>query len=698
MLFVNCAYYNTFFNAKKFFKEAENARKNSKDNARRSSNTSTTSSAAKQKYTKAIEKASRLLEFYPNSKYVDDALFLLGKCFFYKEEYRKAKRKFEELINNFPQSEFVPEARLWLGKTNTELRDYETAEKNFQDILRGKAKGKIIDEAQFLLGGLYFHKEDYVIALREYKTAAQHARDKALRTKAYHQMGECYLQLKDYAAAAASFEKARKYSPDAKSEFEALFKAGLARKDLKEYDEAIDIFTELLGDINNEENWPDCKYEISDCLYLKGEIGNAISWYESIITDHKRTDAAAKAYFDLGLIYQMEKSDYKQAQEYYELASKEYSRSEIVPEAKNKFNSIKNLLALKADIKEQEKRIAAGDSIAAEMDSLEVEVDTSYTELEDTTRFATDTTLTDRRRTSLNALERGNTSLDSTSNDYSNFFPDDTLRKRKNIPEKVSLKTGELGTPEEELIKDKLMLGEIYLFEFDQPDSALFEYLDVLEQDTTVAIASKAAYSIGFIFDKFKKDSVAADSVYKKLIETYPNTIYAELARDHLNLPNIEKTEDIALEKFKKAEKEYLDNNNLNIALSQYEKIATNYPESKFASKSLFAMGWIYETDLNKNDKALEIYQKLVDDYPETDHAKNVKKKIDEVNRQQQEKESDKPSEAAKDEADAQKEGEEKTSDIDDLALKDKESYRKLLTKEMQKDNRRLRNPKRIIK
>ena len=45
---------------------------------------------------------------------------------------------------------------------------------------------------------------------------------------------------------------------------------------------------------------------------------------------------------------------------------------------------------------------------------------------------------------------------------------------------------------EEELIKDKVLLAEIYLHEFNQPDSALFEYLGILDRDTTVERVSQA--------------------------------------------------------------------------------------------------------------------------------------------------------------------------------------------------------------
>ena len=164
LMSTGCAYYNTFFNAKKYFKEAEeerikrleNLKKRGQNSSQQRRGLDKPSSSELKKYDQSIEKASKVLEIYPKSKYVDDALFLLGKCFYQKEDYSKAKRKFLELIANFPGSKFVSESQLWLGKTNIELNEYETAEQNFHDILNSKAEDNIRDEAQFLLGGLFF--------------------------------------------------------------------------------------------------------------------------------------------------------------------------------------------------------------------------------------------------------------------------------------------------------------------------------------------------------------------------------------------------------------------------------------------------------------------------------------------------------------------------------------------------------------
>jgi TolA-binding protein len=133
-----CVYYNTFFNAKKKFNEAEDIQfKNQQGqrnmrgiNApgggrpgsgrgagnRQSGRTSGSSSQSlvtpqvKLLYEDAIKKASKVLKFHPESKYIDDALWLIGKSYFNMGDYLLADRKFQELVINHEESKYADDS------------------------------------------------------------------------------------------------------------------------------------------------------------------------------------------------------------------------------------------------------------------------------------------------------------------------------------------------------------------------------------------------------------------------------------------------------------------------------------------------------------------------------------------------------------------------------------------------------------
>jgi TolA-binding protein len=760
-LSASCAYYNTFFNAKKYFSEAEKERskrleqikKKEQSSKSRQSSLEKPSSSELKKYDQSIEKASKVLEFYPKSRYIDDALFLLGKCFYRKEDYNKAQRKFLELIQNFPGSDFVSESKLWLGKTNIELQDYETAEKNFHDILNSKSKDEIRDEAQFLLGGLFKRKKDFITAIDEYIKAAKRTKDKSIRANAYYEMGDCYYQLKNFATAVESFKQARKYSPDSKFEFNAMLRAGLALKDMSKYDDAIKIFTNLLGDIVNEDNWPLCRLEIAHCNRLKGENSHAIEWYLDLITQHPKTEEAATAYYNLGKMYQEIDGNYEQAKEYYDKSALEYPNAEIVADARLKSKSIQQLLTLRANIEAQQKRIAQGDSIAAEienlnlntnelpefdlsnldtlvatslfipLDSLMVSQDTllpiyqkyyakhydRFGEKIQTLQTLTfekkpqieftllDTLAAQALKIPLNYIEDY---VDSLYHVYDKYYAN--YKKNKVIYDQfyqnknVLGKTNQLGTPLEELVKSKLALAEIYLFEFNQPDSALKEYIDILETDTTRKVIPKTLFTIGYICETFKNDTLLADSVYHRLITKYPDDPLARQARTKIkSIDVIDPEADIA-NKYRSAEKAYIDKHQYDDAIQTFESIYKDAPASEYAPKALLAMGWIYENNIQKYDKAFEIYQNLINDYPSSIYAKQVKQKVDEVVKAR--------SSSAKEKETVDEESKlnetEKTTTIDstqiaDISTIDKEQYRRHLRQEMEKNDPRRKSPRR---
>ncbi|HEX9971363.1 MAG TPA: tetratricopeptide repeat protein [bacterium] len=696
-----CAYYNTFFNAKKYYKDAEKERQQRLENLKKrgqssSQNLDKPSSNELKNYDKSIEKASKVLEIYSKSKYVDDALFLLGKCFFRKEEYEKAARKFLELIDNFPKSDLYNESQLWLAKTNIESRDYSTAEKNLRNILNSKVRDEIRDEAQFLLGGLFKHKGDYITAIDEYETAAKRAQDRAIRANAYYEMGESYYQLKNFAQAVESFKQARKYSPDEKFEFNAMLRAGWALKDMQKYDEAIKIFTSLLGDAVNEENWPICRLEIAHCHRLQEDWDNAIGWYLDITTQHQKSEEAAVAFFYLGKIYLEQKSEYQFAKDYFEKAIAENPRAEINSQANALSKSIQRLLALKADIIAQQRKIALGDSIAAVMDS----VDTGSSRMSLLQQSNFDSLNADSSRFNPDSLSARLDSLDNQDQNPDDFRQADRFNRNQNIPpqnQKIVLKTGELGTPREELLKDKLLLGEIYLFEFDQPDSALKEYVDVLEMDTSRAIIPKTLFTIGYICENIKKDTTLADSVYQRLINFYPDHPLAQQAKKKIRTIKVPDLEAPIAESFRKAEQAYLVDRNFRSAISTFETIYQNHPNSDFAPKSLLAMGWIYENSVTEPEKALAMYQNLLDNYPNSTYAISIKRKVEEVKKARSAPDVTKDDLLADKAASIQ---ETKNAGSDSLnasagGMMDKESYHRFLRLEMEKNDPRRKTPRR---
>ncbi len=136
-LLLSCAYLNTFYNAKTTFKSAENAYKKngSAQNLRK-------------QYDEVITKCSKVLDKYPKSHYVDDALYLMAISYERLGQNRKAKRKFEELFTFYPNSPYASRAKVEYANVLLKLKEYEKVNNLIEELAKQKKNG---DDITFLV-------------------------------------------------------------------------------------------------------------------------------------------------------------------------------------------------------------------------------------------------------------------------------------------------------------------------------------------------------------------------------------------------------------------------------------------------------------------------------------------------------------------------------------------------------------------
>jgi TolA-binding protein len=698
-----CAYYNTFYNAEQFFEKAAQEREKRLEDMKKNANKNIDRDFTKptgleiENYDKAIEKASKVLQLHPKSKYVDDALMLLGQCFYYREDHLKAERKFQELLNNYPQSEFFPEAKLWLARTYIQQEKYEEAKTEFQDIITSRVPREIRDEALLALGELYLIQEDYVTAAHEYLTAVKNVKDKANRSKAALKMGDCYFSLKDYQKSIEGYQLAVKYSTISDIENEALFQLAKSYRYLGQYNEAMKVLQKLLGQASFSDQEPMAKLEMAMCIYLRDKASQkinqeqgpsdekksannneyylAIEWLESIIDENPRTEGAARAHYYLGQIYETDYALYDSAYANF-MRVKNHNRTSLMADsATAKADAIVQLLGLIEVVKKQtaEKNDRSG-KYNSDFDLDVDKVDESA--LDDTTRYKLrqdrmlrrlkkfvfynpqlalpDSLIADSLFADSLALvdsiwvRNEDGQIANTRGYYDQFdnqeFKEQETEEERKLREKKETLNRQLvpkikELEKNQLIQNKLLLAEEYLFQFNNYDSALVQYESILlnfPDSTTRKMRPQILYTMRFIYDEIKNNKLVADSLLKIIAENYPVSPQGINARKTLKLPQLAKADDLALDLFQEAEYEYLENKNVRTALTLYKTVEKKFPTSEYAPKSVYAAAWIYDNVLNENDHAVNLYAELIQKYSETEYAKQAKKKLDNLKIEQE--------------------------------------------------------------
>ncbi|MCG3155034.1 MAG: Outer membrane protein assembly factor BamD [bacterium] len=575
--FAGCAYFNTYYNTKRLYKEAIEEYK------RRPITADKPTSTEIQKLDKTIEKGSKILQVYPNSKYVDDTLLMLGECFFYKQEYPQALRKFNELISLFPKSDLVPLARLWKARTYIEQEDFTNAEAVLKELQAGRKKGDILHRAQYYLGEIYYRQEQYEPAARLFEPAAKRLSDKKLRAEAYLRWGECRFKLKHFHEAAKAYYQAGKQDVEIDVKFHAGLSFARALKADSSYDKALIKLNSMQKEFSTHKDLAWVRFEIADCKLRQGKVEEAEDLFALINTNDKRTEASAAAYFVLGDLYQRNRHDYAKAKEFFDKVRTENSRSEYANAAQQRSKAIDDLLKLNSALSLLLLQQQSPNGLSALPPAEGV---------------------TENRRSSRASIRR--------------------------LPTKKLALSSDPAKLRAELANNKINLAELYFYQFEMPDSAYSLYESVVRDFSDTEAAAAALYALAIL--KASQDSTGLatrDSLLQALADEYPNTRHGREARRRLGLlAAAEQTTSSAREKFQQAESLWVSGGDPQTAIRLLQDLVEQKEDEELSSKSLFAIGWIYENKLTDNAQAFAAYKQLIEKFPSSSYSNKVRKKV----------------------------------------------------------------------
>jgi TolA-binding protein len=583
-----CAYFNTFYNARKYFQEAYKAAEKNKTND--------LAGDERNKFQKSVEKALLLLEDYPDGKWADDALLLLGQSYFYLKDYNASERRLNELVTGYPSSEFVNEARFWLAKNKVATQRFQEAENDLVGLTSRNISKKQKGEITFYQARFYENKKDYSKAIETYRQVLK-TDEKAWGARVWFAIGNACDSLGAFDRSAEAFRQVMRYSPDPEMEFDAQFRFARAKKDMGQFEEAVQILEKLQRNEKNKSKIPMLRLEAADCLTRKGDTPGAMLTYQDLIQSNPNTDASAESYYRLGDLYETGRKDYNKALDHFSQVRKQSGRSIYADSADIKGRDILRLNALGQVI---------GMALRGEKGEA---VEVGSMAQEDTAAAAVGDSLSHNI-----ALHPDSLSADSLARRNS----------RQAIAENPELKSFN----KEELDKNLSLLAELYLFRFHIPDSALAHYRLLADRFPDSPYTPQALYNLGYLYQSVRRDSMRADSCFRVLVHRHPNTPHARGVQKQLGIGNAISAEDSAWSAFSRAESVFWNDDNPGLAAEQYLDLWKRYPKTSAAPKALYSAGWVYEKAMNSQEKALAAYDTLIARFPDSPFAANVKPKV----------------------------------------------------------------------
>lgn len=549
------AYFNSYYNASRLFREAEDEILAAEAKQRAvegfSNRRVTPSGAPMTNLNAVIDKCSNILSFHPGSALVDDALLLIGKSYFYQTEFLKSERKFSELISFAPGGPLAMEASLWRAKTLLELKNDEDGLPETRALIQKSLESgeeEIAGEANLIQGSFLARRGDSEDAIASYKEAVRLSGDDMVRTTAQFRIGEALMAGGEFSAAAEAFFLAGEYADESGLYIACRQMAIRALRESGQFDRALEAALDLSDDYRSAGREKAIAFERALTLFARGDKEEAIDVFTMIDTTGGKTELASKAAFELGRIYESA-GDYQRAHASYTRATS-FPVPEISATAREKVGAFSRYLALKSQH--------------------------------------------ERRDSLLWSFESGLV---------------DSLRPKVNRDSLVTLQA-----------INAYDLGEVFYAELQKQDSAEVWYRAALEslKDST------RTPRILFILAELSKDG--SGELYETVIKSYPRSPYAVRAKMKLGL-QVEPAVDSAAFVYREAEKS-VESGEYQKAIGQFKDIARIYPQSPYAAKSAYALGWVYEHRLQQPDTALSFYRSLVEHFGTSEYARVVRRRI----------------------------------------------------------------------
>ncbi len=329
---LHCAYFNLFYNARAFFKEGVRLY-------------SSSPYQAKEKFTKAKEKALLTIKKYPRSRYVPEALFLAGAAHYYLQEYTPAKERLTLFLSFYPKHKLAAEAKYYTalanlaeGERGTGIRLLrELAQENKREEKRVRYKiystlleagevrlmidslirfisdfpgSKEAQSAKSLLANAYFSQGNFITSQKYYEEIFREAGEKKERASALLKIGECLLKRADCPAETFRFFIKRLSEIDETFSAFGLKPAALLLKGkilfrLNEAKEGIATLKQVRGGATGAESY----FLIGEYYESQGDFKAALIYYDTAKSFSAGQDFGVMADKKKRLIEHLTKSD-----------------------------------------------------------------------------------------------------------------------------------------------------------------------------------------------------------------------------------------------------------------------------------------------------------------------------------------------------------------------------------------------------
>ncbi len=343
----SCAYFNTLYNAKQTFKEAQKADARAATTQTRSQPQQTTpvASPSARQYEDVIEKCKKMIANYPDSRHVDDAMLLSARALYALGRYDEAVAALDTLEHKRPNSNLLKDAAFLKAKSLYSAKKFDLAAPALRDFVRDNRKNSNRPEALYLLCASLMELGLHDEAVAALETLEKDHGRSQYRFRAQVEMADILARKEFYKESLAVYERLSSSRIPESYRYDVWL--GMASVQYQVGDPSGAIRT--LENARALTQLPD-KEPIAILLLARSHAALdstalALTELTDVTQRFARGVYAAEAYYRLGILYEGMDS-LETAQHNYEEVPRAYSGSEFAEDAIKRAGNISRVLRL----------------------------------------------------------------------------------------------------------------------------------------------------------------------------------------------------------------------------------------------------------------------------------------------------------------------------------------------------------------
>lgn len=324
------AYYNTFYNAKQDFNAGLALVK--KQPVQLNPETPVLAHpvpvlAGEEQFESAVDNAAQVLRRFPDSKWTDNALLLMGKSYYYLQEYFLARQKFEEILDLPIKTPLKQQAVIWKGRTLLGVGSFSEGAQFLQDQLadfNGQWKDDNEAEVQILLAEHLAMLANWSEAARLLEEAVPNLEKEPMKGRSYFLWGQMLENTGDLIKAFQVYSNVERYFLDYEYDYWAEMKQAKVSRMGDRNEVAITIYYNMLRDDKSFERRNEIYYQLAQTYQEQGNYRQAEDTFKYILansTQGSDRQLLSNTYYQLGQLYSGQYSNYNLAAAYFDSSS-----------------------------------------------------------------------------------------------------------------------------------------------------------------------------------------------------------------------------------------------------------------------------------------------------------------------------------------------------------------------------------------